>query len=130
MDLNDLHVTLSDLTELDRLELEELLGEKVETTPRPAPRGHLGEPGTWTVIIELSKVAIPTIGTCLAIFLGKGRHRVDVADNIEVSNSKGTFRRKLQISIDDEQAVKANVIKELDQAAHEFVREIHGAGSA
>jgi hypothetical protein len=129
MDSNDLRVTLENLTELDRLELEELLGDAIVTIPQSTPSGHLGEPGTLAAVIELSKFAIPTIGACLGIFLAKGRHREGLVDKIEVSNSHGTFRRRLEISTSTAEAVKADVIKELTKAAHSLSQEGGSAAS-
>jgi len=42
---NNLQIEISDLTELDRLELEEALGQKLKIESQATSAGHLGEPG-------------------------------------------------------------------------------------
>lgn len=120
---DDLRIEVSGLTELERLELEEIIGEKLAVVPQSTPAGHLGEPGTLTAIVQISQVAIPTIGTCLAIFLAKGRDKVRIKDNIDVTTKNGSFRRKLNIVADKEDAVKADVIRQLGEAAMSIRRE-------
>jgi hypothetical protein len=117
MESDDLYVSLPHLTELDKLELEEILGGRVTVKPEATPSGHLGEPGTVEAIISLAKYAIPSIAAVLSIYLVKGRHRERVIDETFIANASGTFHRKLSISTASEEAVKADVIRELTKAS-------------
>jgi hypothetical protein len=117
MGADDLYVSLPNLTELDKLELEETLGGPVVVKPEATPSGHFGEPGTVIALISLAKYAIPSIAACLSVYLVKGRHRERVVDETFIANASGTFHRKLSISTASEEAVKADVIRELTKAS-------------
>ncbi len=115
MDHDNIQIGISGLTELDRLELEKIVGpDHVDVSAPRTAKGHLGEPGSMTAIITIGLAALEVVGGVLALWLAKERRKSVLKDEIEIKTSKGTIRRKLTITAESSDAIKAEVVKQLN----------------
>jgi hypothetical protein len=123
---NNLQIEISDLTELDRLELEESLGQKLKIESEATSVGHLGEPGLLKAIIEVSQFAMPVIGSCLAIFLARGGNTTRYKDKLVIKNKKGSISRTVKFSSAKHDAISAEVMKQINDFGQEIEHEENG----
>jgi hypothetical protein len=123
---NDLQLEISDLTELDKLELEEALGQKLNVEAQVTSAGHLGEPGLLKAIIEVSQVAVPVIGSCLAIFLARGGNITRYQDKLVIKNKKGSIARTVKFTSSKHDAISAEVIKQINDFGQQMNHEEKG----
>jgi hypothetical protein len=115
---DDIQVTLSGLTELERLDLEQTVGKEfIQVVPHPTPSGQIGEPGTLDAIIRISEIAIPIIGTNLAIWLSAKRSGRRFKDKIVIETPRGNFRREVSITSTDQEAAKPELVEHLTKFA-------------
>ncbi|MBV8073203.1 MAG: hypothetical protein JO270_25120 [Acidobacteriaceae bacterium] len=118
MEGNQIRLRINGLTELDRLELEKIIEPgTLEFQRKATPSGQLGEPGTWTAIIEITALAVPIIGSSLALWLSHGSRRSVLKDQIEIETDTARVRRKLLIKSSSSDALKAEVVKQLTDIA-------------
>jgi hypothetical protein len=108
MGQDDIRTSINGLTELDRLELEKIIGQKhLAITTQRTPDGHLGEPGSMTAMITIGIAALEVVGGSLALWLAKDRRKSLLKDEIEIKTTKGTIRRKLVIKSESSDAIPA-----------------------
>jgi hypothetical protein len=119
MTTDDLQIEISDMTELDRLELQESLGDKLRSEPQATSPGHLGEPGLLKAIVEISLVAIPILGTSLGIFLARKENKLRYEDKIVIKSTKWTMSRKIKLSASKHDEISAEVIKQINDFANQ-----------
>ena len=135
MDPHTVVITLNGLTELDRLELEEILEHErvssdVQFQQQPTPEGRLGEPGSLNAVIRIAEVTLPVIVAVLGVWLSQARRSWVLKDEIEIETRKGRIRRKVYVSSTSSDGAKAEVIKQLnDMAAVANSEDTAGQGS-
>src|SRR4051794_7094862 len=117
-DLGQVSISISGVSRLAVLELEEELGSLVTIDERPRTTLDYGDLTTITAVVIVSTAALSN----LSIWIAKQRSRSVARQEIEIHRADGsTYRHILEFKSSSEDAIAADVLNQLSRLMHSEV---------